>query len=158
MTENNLKRLEQNLIKKKNVLDRLEGICDKQETLLESAIMDESAFDECMDELDKEVHELEVLNKESDELYEFLCVEGVLEERVRATQIEKIRKLIAELQNQYELLQKKQLSNKQKLEDYFQTERKNFGSGRRSSKVALDYYKSMNRSNVIPPQFMDHKK
>ena len=57
-----------------------------------------------------------------------------------------------------ESLQKKEQSNKQKLEIYFQNERKDLGTGRRSSKAALDYYKSMNRSNVIPPQFMDQKK
>ncbi len=158
MVEKELKRLEQNLLKKDELLDRLHGLFDKQSALLDDIDMETELFDNCMDEQDQLLQQVVALNEEADELYECLCLENLTLDGSYAEQIERLKALLSKVMDKTESLQKKEQSNKQKLEVYFKSERKNFGTGRRSSKAALDYFKSMNRSNVIPPQFMDQKK
>lgn len=158
MTEKKLNQLQQNLLQKKNIMDRLLGVCEKQMLLLTDSPMQIEAFDAYVDEQDAYVKELIKLNEDADELYNGLASEDVLTERKYGIQIDQIRELITHITDQTNQLQKKEQTVKQKLDCYFQDERLNFGTGRRTSKAALDYHKSMNRSNVIPPQFMDQKK
>lgn len=158
MVEEKLKRLEQNLLKKDELLDRIYELFDKQSVLLDEIDMETELFDNCMDEQDQLLQQVVALNEEADELYECLHLKKLTLDGSYAEQIERLKALLSKVMDKNESLQKKEQSNKQKLEVYFQNERKNFGTGRRSSKAALDYYKSMNRSNVIPPQFMDQKK
>lgn len=158
MVEKDLELLEQNLVKKSDLIDQLLGLSDKQLTLLESSTMTAEIFDSCMEEQDEQIQKLVILNEEAEELYERLYLEELLVKGPYALQISRLKALISQIMEKTCSLQEKEQLNKQKLEAYFQNERKNLGSGRRSSKAALDYYKSMNRSNVIPPQFMDRKK
>lgn len=158
MVEEKLKRLEQNLLKKDELLNCLYELFDKQSALLDDIDMETELFDNCMDEQDQLLQQVVALNEEADELYECLRLEKLTLDGSCADQIERLKALLSKVMDKTESLQKKEQSNKQKLEVYFQNERKNFGTGRRSSKAALDYYKNMNRSNVIPPQFMDQKK
>lgn len=158
MVEKNLDLLEQNLEKKNGVLDCLLEVCDKQTVLLKSPSVELEAFDGCMEEQDKGVQELILLNDEAEDLYEQLRSENLLINGPYGEQIKRLRALISQIMDKTSLLQEKEQSNKQRMEAYFQMERKSFGTGRRSSKAALDYYRNMNRSNVIPPQFMDQKK
>ena len=158
MTEKKLNQLQQNLLEKKNIMDCLLGVCEKQMHLLTDSSMQIEVFDACMDEQDTYVKELIQLNEEADELYNSLASEKALTEGKYGAQIDQIRELITYITDQTNQLQKKEQTVKQKLDNYFQNERMNFGTGRRTSKAALDYHKSMNRSNVIPPQFMDQKK
>lgn len=158
MVENDLKLLEQNLVKKNELLDRLQELYDKQLSLLDGSSMSAEDFDACMDELDDRLQELVVLNEEADELYERLRLEEFSVDGPYAAQIACLRTWISQIMDKANSLQEKEQTNKQKMQAYFQKERKNFGAGRRSSKAALDYYRNMNRSNIIPPQFMDQKK
>ena len=158
MVENDLKRLKANLLQKREILDKLHSLCDKQSALLENADMEAEVFDGCMDEQDGLLQELILLNEESDDLYECLRLEKFSADGPYADQINSMKALIAQIMDKTNSLQEKEQINKQKLDTYFESERKNLGSGRRSSKAAMDYYKSMNRSNVVPPQFMDQKK
>lgn len=158
MVENALDLLEQNLVRKIELLDRLQELCDKQSTLLDNSSMEAEDFDGCMDEQDDLLQELIGLNGELDELYERLRLEEFSGDGPYAEQINHLKSLVSQIMEKNGFLQEKERLNKRKLDAYFENERKNLGSGRRSSKAALDYYKNMSRSNVIPPQFMDQKK
>lgn len=158
MVENALKRVKANLLQKSEILDKLHSLYDKQSALLESVDMEKEVFDGWMDEQDGLLQELIILNEESDDLYESLRLEKFSVDGPYADQIDSLKILIAQIMDKTNSLQKKEQINKQKLNAYFENERKNLGSGRRSSKAALDYFKNMNRSNVISPQFMDRKK
>jgi len=158
MVEKKLHLLEQNLEKKSDLLGKLLELCDKQNAVLDSSSWDAEDFDACMAEQDIFLQELDRLNVEADELYSFLASEDFSSNEKYDEQIGRIKNLISQLENKTILFQEKEQFTKQKLEVYFQNERKTFGSGRRSSKAALDYYRNMNRSNVVPPQFMDQKK
>lgn len=158
MVENNLKRLKANLLQKNALLEQLQKLYDEQAMLLDGSSMETESFDVCMDKQDELLHEFEALNEDADKLYEQLRLTEFLADGPYEIQIEELKSLIAQITVLTETLQKTEQSNKQKLDSYFRKERKSFGAGRRSSKAAMDYYKSMNRSNVIPPQFMDQKK
>lgn len=158
MVEKDLELLEQNLVKKGNILEQLHELCDKQMLLLESPSMLVEGFDDNMDEQDKQIQVLNMLNDEMDELYERLYLEEFTSDGPYATQIGRLRAMLSRIMDKTDSLFEKEQHNRKKLEEYFRNERRSLGTGRRSSKAALDYYKSMNRSNVMPPQFMDQKK
>ena len=158
MVKDNLKRLEQNLIRKSELLDKLQELSDKQFAFFDDPAMEAEEFDNYMEEYGERLQELTVLNEEADELYESLHLVQFSEGGDFATQIDTLKKLISEVADKTNSYQEKEESVKQNLENYFDNERKSLGSGRKTSKAALDYYRSMNRSNVIPPQFMDQKK
>ena len=158
MMESNLKRLEQNLLNQNNLLDRVHELCDRQIALLDNPEMDAEEFDACMDEQDGLLQEFDELNEEMDRLYESLKSEQLSLDGPYAVQVKSMRTLVSAIMQSFNSLQQKEQLKKQKLEAYFDCERKNFASGRKTSKAALDYFKNMNRSNVIPPQFMDQKK
>jgi len=158
MMEKNLNLLKVNLEKKEELIDKLLGISERQLAVLESSSMDMEMFDDYMEEQDVYVQELVGLNEEADVLYRELFVEESGIDENYSVLTGQIRELVKRLTEKNSALQEKEQISKQKLERYFQEERQNFGTGRRTSKAALDYHKSMNRSNVVPPQFMDQKK
>ena len=158
MVENNLKRLEENLEKEKMLLDSLVALCDRQNELLTSSDMEPEVFDDSMEKQDELLKELLVLDENTESIYESLHAESIDMNGAYADTIGKVRQLIGEVRDKTISLQEKEQIKKKNLDVYFESERKNLGLERRSSKAALDYYNSMNRSNVIPPQFMDQKK
>ena len=72
MVENDLKLLELNLLKRKEFLDRLQEVYDKQLILLDSFTMNMNEFDAYMDKHEELLQVLVGLNEESEELYERL--------------------------------------------------------------------------------------
>lgn len=158
MVEKNLKLFEQNLLRRNELLDSLYGLCDRQVALLDDPDMEVEVFDACMDKQDGWLQELIILTEDAETLCDYFQKEKISAVGPYAGQIECLRQLIAQVMNKTNSLQEKEQIAKQKLDAYFECKRKMLGSGRRSSKAALDYYKSMSRSNVVPPQFMDQKK
>ncbi len=158
MAIHNLNLLETNLIKKNTVLDKLIALADKQGELLNADSIIIEDFDSCMDEQDALLEELMQLDDGFEQLCEKVAEELTDKANECTAQIEHIRQINQEHFNKSKDLQEKEASNKERLEQYFDKERKAIGSGRRSSKAAMDYYKSMSRSAIIPPQFMDQKK
>lgn len=158
MVVKNLNLLEENLIKKNIVLDKLLVLCDKQSELLDKDSIVIEDFDSCMDEQDTLLEVLMQLDDGFEQLCEKVAIDLSDNKDVYAEQMPRIRQINREHFTKSKILQEKEASNKERLEWYFDKERKAIGSGRRSSKAAMDYYKSMSRSAVIPPQFMDQKK
>lgn len=157
MIEKDLSVLEESLNKKLLVLEELQKSTDKQSLLLEDPNMQAEDFDACMDEQDALVRKLVELDVGFDILYESIKESLPDDKSPYAQQINRIQELVGRIMAQTNLLSKKELTNKEKLTEYFQKERKSFGAGRRSSKAALDYYKNMSGSNMTPPYFMDQK-
>ena len=158
MVGQKLDSLESNLHKKASLLKEMADVLDKQLQLLDVADIQLEELDRCMEKQGNLTEELETLNEESDALYEYLRTANISSDASNVPKIARIRELISQITTGFDDLQEKEQSVRQRMEVFFQKERKNFGDGRRSSKAALDYYKSMSYSNVVPPQFMDQKK
>lgn len=158
MLDKEWKCLEQNLEKKNELLGKLHELCDKQSALLDADDMEAEAFDIYMDKQDELLQELIALDKETENIYTSLQSEKMSQDSTNATKIDYLKNLTSQIVEKSHSLQEKEAIKKQKLDAYFESVRRNLGVGRKSSRAALDYYKSMNHSNIIPPQFMDQKK
>ena len=158
MVGQKLDLLEENLNKKDVLLKKITEVLDKQLQLLELSELSIEELDACVEMQGTLTEELEVLNKEADELYGYLKTVDVSSDKANVSKIARIKELIPQITNDFTASREKEQKARQKIEAFFRKERKNFGAGRRSSKAALDYYKSMSGSTVVPPQFMDQKK
>lgn len=158
MVGQKLDLLESNLNKKMLLLKKMTDILNEQLQLLDSSDMQLEELDICMEKQDGLTEELEALNVEADTLYEYLKLTDVSSDKANVPKIVRIQELLSQLTKDFDVLQEKEQSARKQMDAYFQKERKNFGTGRRSSKAALDYYMNMSGSTVVPPQFMDRKK
>ena len=158
MVGQKLDLLENNLNKKSVLLQEMADVLEQQLHLLNASDMQMEELDLCMEKQGGLTEALESLNEEADSLYEYLQKADISAVTGNASKIARIKELLSQITTDFEILQKKEQSARQRMDAFFQKERKNFGDGRRSSKAALDYYKSMSGSNVVPPQFMDQKK
>lgn len=158
MVGQKLDLLESNLNKKTVLLKKMTDILNEQLQLLDSSDMQLEELDVCMERQDGLTEELEALNVEADTLYEYLKMTDVSSDKANVPKITRIKELLSQITKDFDALQEKEQSVKNRLEGFLQKERKNFGTGRRSSKAALDYYMNMSGSTVVPPQFMDRKK
>ncbi len=158
MVGQKLDLLESNLNKKAVLLKKMADVLNEQLQLLDASDMQLEELDICMEKQDDLTLELETLNAESDALYECLKMTDVASDKENVPKIVRIQGLLSQLTKDFDALQEKEQSARKQMDAYFQKERKNFGTGRRSSKAALDYYMNMSGSTVVPPQFMDRKK
>ena len=74
-----------------------------------------------------------------------------------AEQIRTLQGLVTEVTDTSVAIQAQEARNKKLIEDFFIKERKNLHMNRKTSKAAIDYYRTMNKSAVMMPQFMDSK-
>ena len=158
MVGQKLDLLESNLNKKMLLLKKMTDILNEQLQLLDSSDIQLEELDVYMERQDGLTEELEALNVEADTLYEYLKLTDVSSDKANVPKIVRIQELLSQLTKDFDALQEKEQSARKQMDAYFQKERKNFGTGRRSSKAALDYYMNMSGSTVVPPQFMDRKK
>lgn len=158
MVGQKLDLLASNLNKKSVLLKEMAEVLEQQLRLLDVSDLQMGELDKCMEKQGNLTEELESLNEEADSLYEYLQKADVSSEADNASKIAHIKELLAQITTDFDNLQEKEQNARRRMEAFFQKERKNFGDGRRSSKAALDYYKNMSGSNVVPPQFMDWKK
>lgn len=158
MMENYLQVLEDSLHKKLDVLRRIEALCAKQEKILSEEPVSEDDFDHSIDEKGALIDELNQLDEGFESLYANIKEQLAAGKEKYKLQIAAIQKKIAEVTEKSVSIQAQEARNKKLAEDYFAKAKQELKKGRRSSKAALDYYRNMNKSQVVSPQFMDKKK
>ena len=158
MIGNYLQVLEESLHKKMSVLDRIDEANRRQEQILKSDSVSEEEFDQSIEEKGMLIDELNKLDEGFETLY------GNIKEQLSAgkerykVQIASIQKLITQVTEKSVSIQAQEARNKALAESFFASRKQELQKGRRSSKAALDYYRNMNQSQVVMPQFMDRKK
>lgn len=158
MVEQKLDLLVSNLNKKFVILKEMADVLDTQLQLLNTSDIQMEELDMCMEKQGSLTEKLESLNEEADFLYEYLQKADISVGADDVSKIAHIKELLVQIATDFDNLQEKEQSARRRMDAFFQKERKNFRDGRRSSKAAFDYYKSMSGANVVPPQFMDWKK
>lgn len=156
--ENYLQVLEESMHKKLDVLLRIEALSAKQEVLLKELPVDGEAFDESIDEKGILIDKLTKLDEGFEALYAHIKEQLSVGKEKYKEQIVRLQKLIAEVTEKSMSIQAQEARNKALAEKFFADSRKELQKGRRSSKAAFDYYRSMSQSQVVTPQFMDKKK
>lgn len=158
MTGNYLTLLEESLRRKLLVMDEIQDYNLRQEEIFQTGSADLDKFDEYVAEKGVLIDKLNMLDNGFEKLYANVA-EELKDNRARyAEQIKRIQSLVTEVTNRSVAIQAQEARNKKMIEDFFRREKDGIRIGRKSSKAAIDYYKSMNKTSVVGPYFMDSKK
>lgn len=155
-TERYLQILIESLKKKIEILETLLALNEKQAEVLR---MEDSldAFDRLVDEKAAQIALLEKLDTGFETIYQHVRPEVTqYPERYKA-QIHEIQSLIKELTDRSVRIETTEKRNKQAVEGYFASARKDLHESRRSMNVANNYYKNMTNSQYVDPQMINYK-
>ncbi len=145
-------------LKKKNVLlDDVHRISKQQNELLQLPTVDFELFDQSVDEKDVFVQQLLKIEEGFELIYDKIKDELPQRKTEFKEEIQQLQEYIALIMEKSMTIQALENRNQQMIQQSLQEERKKLGEGRRSSKVALDYYQTVNKNAVAPPQFLDRK-
>ena len=156
--ENYLQVLEEGLRKKLDVLCKIEVFCTMQESILSAERVSEEEFEKSIEEKDMLIKELEKLDDGFEALYAHIKEQLAIERQKYKPQISMLQKQITEVTEKSMAIQAQEARNRKLAEKYFTKAKQELKKGRRSSKAALDYYRSMNQSQMVSPQFKKKKK
>lgn len=156
--ENYLQVLEESLYKKLDVLGRIEMLCARQEQILSAETVSEEEFDKSIEEKGILIDELTKLDEGFETLYGHIKEQLAKGKEKYKPQIAALQGKIAEVTDKSVAIRTQEARNKRLAENYFLKTREDLKKGRKSSKAALNYYRSMNKSQMVSPQFMDKKK
>lgn len=158
MTENYLTLLEESLQDKLKVMEEVQQYNLRQQELFQSGQADMDRFDEYVAQKGALIDKLNELDSGFESLYSKVAKELTGNRERYTEQIGRLKELVTQVTEKSVAIQAQEARNKKLIEDYFRKERESIRIGRKTSKVAYDYYKSMNRSSVVMPQVMDDKK
>lgn len=158
MSEQYLNILLESLKKKNDVLDEIIQISKRQGEILAAKVVSYEEFDRCVDDKDVCIEQLDKLDEGFETLYQRVKQELDDNRAQHAAWIKECQELIARITDKSVEIQAMEARNKQAVEENFRRERKGYNQGKRSVEIAHSYYRSMNRTGVVPPHFMDQKK
>ena len=158
MTGNYLTLLEESLRKKLEVLAEIQAYNLRQQELFQSGSADMNKFDEYVAEKGALVDKISALDNGFEKLYANVAKELEGNRAQYAEQIRTLQGLITEVTDQGVAIQAQETRNKKLIEDFFNKERSGIGMNRKTSTAAINYYKTMSKSSVVMPVFMDSKK
>jgi len=156
--ENYLSVLEDSLKKKLQILDELTTYTMEQQELLKAEDLDYDAFDQLVEKKDPLVQMIMELDQGFETVYDRIKEQLLGHKEQYAVQIRTLQALISELTDKSVKLQAMEQRNKIAVEQQFHKSREKIRQGRQNKQAALNYYKNMNNSNYVPPQFLDNKK
>ena len=158
MTGNYLTLLEESLRRKLQVMDEIQKYNLRQQEIFQADNVDLERFDEYVEEKGTLIEQLTALDNGFEKLYANVAEELKGNREQYAKQIKTLQGLVTEVTDTSVAIQAQEARNKKQVEDFFVKERKKLHMNRKTSKAAINYYKTMNKSSVIMPQFMDDKK
>lgn len=157
MTENYLNVLEESLQKKLQIMAKIQEYSLSQQALFQSEDVELDKYDEYVDCKGELIEQLTALDNGFEALYQRVAEELEGGREKYTEQIKRLQALVTRVTEQSVTIQAQEARNKRLVESYFSKQRKEIKHNRVAAKAAYDYYKSMNNSNHVPPQFMDSK-
>ena len=158
MTENYLTVLEDSLRKKLQVMAEIRSYNLQQQEIFQSGKADLDKFDEYVAEKGALIDKVTELDTGFERLYVRVAEELKNNREEYAEQIKTLQALVREVTDASVEIQAQEARNKKLVEDFFRRSREDICRGRQNSKAAYDYYKNMNKTSVVMPQYMDSKK
>ncbi|MBD5465376.1 MAG: flagellar protein FliT [Lachnospiraceae bacterium] len=159
MTDNYIQIMIESLEKKAAKLDEIIEKNEEQAELLKEEEFSVELFDRNVAEKAVLIQQLEMLDIGFDRMYERVK-EELASEAGKVTfqnEIKKMQALISRLTEKSVSIQAQESRNKQMVETIFKSEREKIRAVKLGSKAAIDYYKNMNHTNFVSPQFVDKK-
>ncbi len=150
--------MEESLRQKIQVLQDIVKENQTQKAILENTEkFDEEGFDETISRKGELIKQVEKLNDGFQTLFD--RVKDELEDnkdkhRDKIKTYQELIRNITDLSTEIEIGEKR---NRILADVHFKSSKERINQNRRSSTAALDYYLTMNKSNITPPQFYDSK-
>ncbi|MBE5843410.1 MAG: flagellar protein FliT [Butyrivibrio sp.] len=158
MTESYLDMMEESLNQKVEVLEGIVRENEIQKKILEDEEhFDGDGFSATISRKGELIGRIETLNDGFETLYERVKEEldGNKDKyRDKIARFQELIRQITDLSNSIEACERR---NQELAKYYFQTSKSQINQNRKSSQAALDYYLTMNKSKITPPQFYDSK-
>ncbi len=145
------------LEKKNQILDNLIVLNKKQTALIQDEEFSLSEFDKCVEEKGILIDNILKLDSGFEGLYNKVGKTVADNPSAYKEQLGRMQKLITEVTEKSVSIQAEEERNKAMIEKRFSRARNRIKSGRSQSKVAMDYYNSMNKLNHVDSQFWDKK-
>ena len=142
--EDYLQLLEESLIKKIAVLDRIGEFNRKQKDIFLADVdaPDLEKFDSYVEEKEKLIEELNALDDGFEVLYGRVAESLKANKEENAPRIKRLQDLIREITDKSVTLQAEEAENKRLMEDYFRSLKEGIGKGRTSLNAAYSYFQS----------------
>lgn len=156
--ENYLSVLEDSLRKKLEIVDELTAYTLEQQELLQAEELDYEGFDQLVEKKDPLIQKIMELDQGFETVYDRIKEQLLQNKEQYAAQIRTLQTLISDLTDKSVKLQAMEQRNKSTVEQQFRKSRETIRKGRQNQQAALNYYKNMNNSSYVPPQFLDNKK
>lgn len=156
--EDYLNILAESLDKKIKLLEKIQDYNKCQEEAFSSSKIKLEDFDRAIEEKGNLIEEINRLDAGFESLYQGLAEELKGNRDKYAAQIRLLQEKISRVTEMSVAVQTQEARNKQLIESYFVKQRQGIKEGRTISRAAYNYYRNMNNSNHVPPQFMDSKK
>ena len=148
----------QSLEKKNQLLDRMIRQNGVQEQILKQEELDMDAFDAAIDKQSSYVEQLEKLDQGFETVYDRFREELIENKERYRDEITRMKEQIQQITDKIVTLNAGNMRNRMLAENQFKKKRQEIGSGASKSRVARNYYNSMNNLNYVSPQFYDNKK
>ena len=158
MMRSYLQILQDSLLQKLDILDRIETKSLEQSAMFKSKDISLQAIDENMEEKGRLIAELESLDNGFESRYEKIRTELIPHKDEYKEEIRQIQKLITQVTEKSASIQAIEARNKAETELVFSREKKGLQSKRTAMSITNDYYQNMNKVKNVSPQFLDRKK
>ena len=155
-----LELLEESLIKKIKVLDEIGEFNIKQKNVFTTygERPDLDKFDEYIEEKDRLIEELNMLDEGFEALYERVADTLKTDREKNAQMIRRLQDLIREITDKSSSLQAQEAENKKLMEGYFKNIRSGIGKERTSLNAAYSYMQAQRGMGGAESLYMDSKK
>ncbi len=158
MTESYLEMMKESLIQKIDVLEEIEKENAIQKEILENEEhFDSEGFDKAISRKGELIKKIVKLNDGFETLFERVKEELDGNRDKYRTQIAEYQSMIRRITDLSNAIEVQEKRNRDLATNHFRSSRDKINRNRKTSKAALDYYLTMNKSNVTPPQFYDTK-
>ena len=158
MDQNGVQILLQSLEKKNQILDQLISHNELQERLLKEEELNLDQLDQMLDEQGRLVEELDQIDQGFETLHDRMREEIIGNKEKYRVQIGRMQECIQQITAKIATINAGNMRNKILAENQFKKQKQAIGSSVSKTKVARNYYNSMNHLNYVTPQFYDSKK
>lgn len=148
----------QSLNKKREVLEKIIEYTLEQELVLSETEVDLDRFGDLIDEKQKWIDQLNLLDTGFEKLFERVKEEIQLHRENYQVEIEEMQKLIKIITDQGVVLKTSELRNKVSFEQYSANKKKEIRAFKMSNTSASKYYQNMSDQHQGQSYFLDKKK
>ena len=158
MISSSLDMLEESLIKKLDILSKIEEENEIQKEVLLSMDQERlSEFDQGVDKKGELIDQLDLLDDGFQTLFDKVKDEVNKNREQYKDKIRNMQELIQQITGKSASIEASERRNKKLAEKYFSSVRQELNTSKQTSAAAFNYYRTMNNFKDIPPQFLDNK-